>query len=269
VLAGQSLIVKGPPGTGKSQTIANLIASLVARNRKVLFVAEKRAAIDAVTKRLNQKKLGDLLLDLHGGVSSRRAFAQAIGEALAASRVAARIELEEAIVVDRQLRTLYNALATDLRADHFLAWILEESMNQLAGQASIELLRISDDRYSLVADAGNFDVVDHNNADERRSVATLSGGETFLASLSLALALAAGLRELASTGASRLDAVFIDEGFGALDPETLGVVVDALERLQQGDRMVGVITHVPDLAERIPMGLLVEKSGPSSRILAR
>ena len=52
VLAGQSLIVKGPPGTGKSQTIANLIASLIARGKKVLFVAEKRAAIDAVTKRL-------------------------------------------------------------------------------------------------------------------------------------------------------------------------------------------------------------------------
>jgi very-short-patch-repair endonuclease/DNA polymerase III delta prime subunit len=92
VLAGQSLIVKGPPGTGKSQTIANLIASLTARDKKVLFVAEKRAAIDAVTKRLNQKKLGDLVLDLHGGVSSRRAFAQAIGQALVASRAAPRID---------------------------------------------------------------------------------------------------------------------------------------------------------------------------------
>jgi very-short-patch-repair endonuclease len=92
VLAGQSLIVKGPPGTGKSQTIANLITSLVARDKKVLFVAEKRAAIDAVTKRLNQTQLGDLVLDLHGGVSSRRAFAQAVGHALVASRTATRIE---------------------------------------------------------------------------------------------------------------------------------------------------------------------------------
>ncbi len=86
VLAGQSLIVKGPPGTGKSQTIANLIASLIARGQKVLFVAEKRAAIDAVTKRLHQQNLGELVLDLHGGVSSRRAFAQTIGRALDASR---------------------------------------------------------------------------------------------------------------------------------------------------------------------------------------
>lgn len=92
VLAGQSLIIKGPPGTGKSQTIANLIGSLVARGKKVLFVAEKRAAIDAVTKRLNQQHLGDLVLDLHGGVSSRRAFAQTIGQALAASRNAPRLD---------------------------------------------------------------------------------------------------------------------------------------------------------------------------------
>ena len=92
VLAGQSLIVKGPPGTGKSQTIANLIASLIARGKTVLFVAEKRAAIDAVTKRLGQQQLGELVLDLHDGVGSRRAFAQMIGRALQASRNAPRLD---------------------------------------------------------------------------------------------------------------------------------------------------------------------------------
>ena len=92
VLAGQSLIIKGPPGTGKSQTIANLVASLIARGKKVLFVAEKRAAIDAVTKRLSQQNLGDLVLDLHDGVTSKRAFAQMIGQALTASRNAPRVD---------------------------------------------------------------------------------------------------------------------------------------------------------------------------------
>jgi AAA domain-containing protein/uncharacterized protein DUF4011 len=92
VLAGQSLIIKGPPGTGKSQTIANLIASLIARGGKVLFVAEKRAAIDAVAKRLAQQHLGELVLDLHDGVSSRRAFAQMIARALEASRNAPRLD---------------------------------------------------------------------------------------------------------------------------------------------------------------------------------
>ncbi len=66
VLGGKSVVIQGPPGSGKSQTIANLIAEAVVNNKKVLFVAEKRAAIDAVTERLTEKGLGGLVLDLHG-----------------------------------------------------------------------------------------------------------------------------------------------------------------------------------------------------------
>ena len=88
VHAGNHLVVNGPPGTGKSQTIANLIAALAADGKSVLFVAEKRAAIDAVTKRLNQVGLGDLVFDLHAGTRSRRQIAQQLADALAASRVA-------------------------------------------------------------------------------------------------------------------------------------------------------------------------------------
>jgi very-short-patch-repair endonuclease/DNA polymerase III delta prime subunit len=76
VLAGKSLIIAGPPGTGKSQTIGNLIAELVAQGRRVLFVAEKRAAIEMVKRRLVRVGLGDLLLDLHGAVSKREVMAQ-------------------------------------------------------------------------------------------------------------------------------------------------------------------------------------------------
>jgi very-short-patch-repair endonuclease len=86
VLAGQDLIVRGPPGTGKSQTIANLIATLLARRKKVLFVAEKRAAIDAVLKRLEQRGLDDLVLDLHGGTGSRRKLAQGLARTLDGNR---------------------------------------------------------------------------------------------------------------------------------------------------------------------------------------
>lgn len=95
VLAGENLVIKGPPGTGKSQSIANLIAALIARGEKVLFVAEKRAAIDAVLKRLAQQHLDDLVLNLHGGVSSKKAFAQDIGKALVASRVAPPVDFTE------------------------------------------------------------------------------------------------------------------------------------------------------------------------------
>jgi very-short-patch-repair endonuclease len=82
VLQGGSLVIHGPPGTGKSQTIANLIATLVARGRKVLFVAEKRAAIDAVLSRLKGVELGDIVLDIHDGTRDRQRIARDLGDTL-------------------------------------------------------------------------------------------------------------------------------------------------------------------------------------------
>lgn len=82
VRAGQNVVIKGPPGTGKSQTISNLVATLMARGQTVLFVAEKRAALDAVLQRLNQVGLGTWVMDLHEGVSSRRRVAQQLAETL-------------------------------------------------------------------------------------------------------------------------------------------------------------------------------------------
>jgi very-short-patch-repair endonuclease len=92
VLGGQDLVIKGPPGNGKSQTITNLISTLVARGKKVLFVAEKRAAIDAVLRRLEAAGLADLVLDLHGKAASKRVIAQSLGQALESSGRIARQE---------------------------------------------------------------------------------------------------------------------------------------------------------------------------------
>ena len=92
--AGNHLVIVGPPGTGKSQTISNLIASLAADGKSVLFVAEKRAAIDAVTKRLNQVGLNDLVFDLHTGTRSRRQIAQQLADALQSARTAAMPDIE-------------------------------------------------------------------------------------------------------------------------------------------------------------------------------
>lgn len=82
VLGGESLVIQGPPGTGKSQTIANLITALMARGKRVLFVAEKRAAIEAVTKRLDDVGLSGLVMDMHGGIRSRRDFAHNLSKSL-------------------------------------------------------------------------------------------------------------------------------------------------------------------------------------------
>ncbi len=187
-----------------------------------------------------------------------------------ARRVEQRAELEAGIAEDQTRIAVLKVLATELRSDHFTEYVLQETLDALAVRASEELLRISDDRYSLVSRDGEFFVVDHINADEQRSVRTLSGGETFIASLSLALALSKHVTELAGEGlGARLEAVFIDEGFGSLDPESLGEVIDALERLREADLLVGVISHVPELAERVGVGLQVRKEGNRSVVEPR
>jgi exonuclease SbcC len=186
----------------------------------------------------------------------------------AKERVLKRQELEHQISEERDHVNVLNDLALELRQNRFGEYIVHENLTVLAARASEELMRISDNRYSLVTGSGDFDVVDHANADEQRSVKTLSGGETFLASLALALALSRHIGELASEGlGAKLEAVFIDEGFGTLDPATLEDVIDALERLRDDDLVVGVISHVPELAERIRSGLEVRKDDGRSQII--
>ncbi|MEK8107363.1 SbcC/MukB-like Walker B domain-containing protein [Micromonospora sp. M12] len=100
----------------------------------------------------------------------------------------------------------------------------------------------------------------------RRGVRTLSGGETFQASLALALALSEQLAGMSTTAAS-LESIVLDEGFGTLDAATLDTVAATLENLAaRGDRMVGVVTHVPALAERIPVRFEVRKDARSARV---
>jgi exonuclease SbcC len=186
------------------------------------------------------------------------------------SRLNTRQKLEGQITDDAQKAAVLDAVARELRADHFIEFVIQETLDLLAARASEELLRISDRRYSLVSADGEFSVVDHVNADEQRSVKTLSGGETFMASLSLALALSQHVSDLAGEGlGARLQAVFIDEGFGALDPETLDEVIDALERLRDAELLVGVISHVPEVAARIGDGLEVTRDGSRSVVRPR
>jgi exonuclease SbcC len=154
---------------------------------------------------------------------------------------------------------LASQLAQHLQANQFIAYVQEEALRVLAADGSLHLLALSQGRYSLGYADQDFHVIDHWNADRQRSVKTLSGGETFLASLALALALAERLADLAAEGRAgdRLESLFLDEGFGTLDPETLDLVVQAIETLHGGNRLVGVVTHLTDLAERLPARVMV------------
>ena len=119
---------------------------------------------------------------------------------------------------------------------------------------------VSDGR---VKDNLEIEVMDYYTG-KARSVRTLSGGETFKASLCLAL----GLSDVISSmsGGLYVDTLFIDEGFGALDSESLDQACSALQGLVENRRMIGIISHVPELRERISRQLVIEKTGAGSNV---
>jgi exonuclease SbcC len=174
-------------------------------------------------------------------------------------REAVKRELEEAAVAA--------ALGQHLKSTGFERWLLEEAFRRLVTGATAILNELSSGQYSFEYDERlNFEVVDHRNADERRSARTLSGGETFLASLALALTLAEQTVELAAEGSARLESLFLDEGFGTLDDETLDVVASAITDLGARNRVVGVITHQQNLAAMIPVQYRVSKNPVTSTV---
>ena len=160
--------------------------------------------------------------------------------------------------------TVYRQLADDLRSDRFQAYMLEETLAELVRGASQQLGRLTSDRFGLCFEEDQIRVVDLDNAGEVRSADTLSGGETFLASLALALELSAQVQR--SVGAVSLDCLFIDEGFGSLDPDSIAVVADSIRGLQVGGRMVGIITHLPDFIEQFDQRVFVEKCAGGSSL---
>ena len=164
-------------------------------------------------------------------------------------------------------RQVANLLADLLRSNRFPRWLAAAALDTLVIDASAALLDLSDGQFDLTHQHGEFMVIDHADADSTRSVRTLSGGETFQASLALALALAEQMSGLAAEGAAQLDSIFLDEGFGTLDPDSLETVADTLETLAHGDRMVGVITHVAALADRAPVRFAVHRSNLTSTVI--
>jgi exonuclease SbcC len=195
-------------------------------------------------------------------IASAQAEVDSIGAAIdEASR------LREEVKAYQEAAAVAKSLGAHLGANRFEAWMLSRAIKGLLAAASLLLRELSSGQYSLAMDdKREFVVLDHANADEVRLARTLSGGETFLASLALALALSEHVARLAARGAARLDALFLDEGFGALDAETLEVVAGAIEELGARGHMVGIVTHVRELAERIPVRFEVTKDARTSRV---
>ncbi len=236
-------------------------------------VSEIRPDVDAA-RRVVEKAANhaNAVRDSGRLLSERRgAFETAVDEASKKARAAAkaRKEADLAGTVDKVIR----GRGVDARS--LESWVLAHHLRAVAAVASVRLLGMSAGRYAFkVSDTDDkgrvvglrLDVDDrHTNA--ARSVNTLSGGETFLASLSLALGLADTVQR--RSGGIQIDCLFVDEGFGALDSDALDKAIDTLSGLQAGGRTVGVISHVQGVKDRFAPGLQIVKTDHGSHIRAR
>ena len=168
------------------------------------------------------------------------------------------IEINNQELVCRKWISLMNVLGGS--QDAFNTYVQRLTLKNLIDLANLHLYKLNP-RYSLLLNPQyktgeelNFRLTDHYQAGETRLVDTLSGGEKFLISLSLAL----GLSDLASNNVS-IGSLFIDEGFGTLDSNTLETVISTLETLKAQGKMIGIISHVDSLKERIPVQIQVSK----------
>ncbi len=213
------------------QAIAQLRANLQQLEQELQQTSENRASIKAWLEQAQQKRQESQELEDH----------------------------KNSLLAQEQI---YHTLAQDLQSHKFQEYILDSLQQELANRASVLLQQLSEDRYILQIESGDYWVSDNWNGGEKRRVRTLSGGETFAASLSMALALS----EKLSMGIE-LGSLFLDEGFGTLDSETLESVTQILESLRQGDRLIGVITHIQSLADRLPTQIHVRKSINGSELV--
>ncbi len=154
-------------------------------------------------------------------------------------------------------------------------WVLGHHLRGVAAEATVRLLSMTDGRFGFVVSDQDekggsvglrLQMEDRYNG-KTRPVTSLSGGETFLASLSLALGLADTVQR--RTGGVRIDCLFVDEGFGSLDSDALDLAIDTLAELRAGGRTVGVISHVEGVKQRLDLGLHVVKTDRGSRIVTR
>ena len=175
-------------------------------------------------------------------------------------------KLDKRKTLDKELKTAkqemdrWKSLRDIIPQNKLRDFALDIMFQQVSKIANVQLEYLTSERYQLkVETIGKLSVIDRWNANEERPVETLSGGESFLTSLALALALS----EL-SQGRTQLTSLFLDEGFGTLDAETLDIAIAALEGLRVQGRNIYIISHIQELTRRLPVKINVKKKGDGS-----
>jgi exonuclease SbcC len=217
-------------------------------------VAEAHEEIQRLRGELGLAPDDDLTLVLAGAAAEQGAARQEVDDLVAT--IEAGADLADRLAGAEQARDLARRLCADLQPARLLAFLLEEERAALAALGSVHFDDLSNGAFRFTDD-DRFDVLDLNAAATERRADSLSGGETFLASLALALALA----EMVARGGGRLDAFFLDEGFGSLDPEHLDRAMEGIGHLVAGDaaRLVVLVSHVAEMRDAIEDLIVLDK----------
>ncbi|MFQ5553880.1 MAG: AAA family ATPase [Acidimicrobiia bacterium] len=245
-----------PPATDDPASVATTLDALRAAHSERRDALAQERDVDRVTLEEASAEQAKLFagLGLEEDFTAALAAERTRAELGAAQLAVDDAELAEGTHLRRQAEqlserhALFERLAADLTDARFVRFLLDDERARLSELGSEHFQRLTSGRYRFTGD-GTFKIVDLTAADAVRKADSLSGGETFLASLALALALA----EMVSRIGGRLDAFFLDEGFGALDPEHLDLAMEGIESLAAGaaSRLVVVVSHVPELRHRI------------------
>lgn len=265
----EALAAGGFADAGAARMLSQKYGDPAAARTRVEAYREQYAAVRARLRELSKEDLtgatDEALAALRQSLSATKDRAQACADALAVSQDALR-RAEEGLKAKRELEkerakneaetALYERLKKLLDGNKFMEFVAEEYLQTVAANAGRRLLSLTDGRYFLRYDGGFF-VGDNFNEGKPRAVYTLSGGETFLVSLSLALALS---DEICARSLRPIEFFFLDEGFGTLDEHLVDTVMDSLEKLKSEHFSIGIISHVEELKHRIDRKLYVRKA---------
>lgn len=221
------------------------------------YIAEKheivKAEIQALsteTGRMNRElgRIGELLKKLKSDIEKQKEL---------------RTQLDALELRGENIKTLKSLF----KASGFVNYISSVYLQNLCNAANDRFFKLTRQKLSLeITDENNFIVRDYLNGGKTRNVKTLSGGQTFQAALSLALALADNIQKITE---SNQNFFFLDEGFGSLDKESLDVVFDTLKSLRNENRVVGVISHVEEMQQEIDIHLRIENDEKSGSLIRR
>lgn len=177
--------------------------------------------------------------------------------------LAKKEELEQKWEKESHKKDMIKELEQLFKGNAFIEYVAQSKLSYIAREASVILSKISGGNYALeINDSAEFIIRDNKNGGAVRPSDTLSGGELFITSLSLALALSSSIQ---LNGAAPLEFFFLDEGFGSLDDDLLDTVMNSLEQLQSKKRSIGIISHVETIQARVPLKLLVTPSDLSQK----